>query len=60
MEVLPHEHGETGTTLDQSTPRKQRPSQQKGKKGAKRVTFGGILLREFEEEPWAPPPRRGA
>ena len=40
VEVLPQEHSETGATLDQSTPRRRHPSQQRGGRGARRVTFG--------------------
>ena len=59
IEVLSHEHGKTGMTLGQQTPWKQCPSRQKGKKGAKRVTFGGMLLKEFEEQTAASTAKEG-
>ena len=47
VKVLPHERSETETALDQLTPRKRHPSQQRGGQGSRRVTFGVTRLREF-------------
>ena len=46
VKMLPHERGETETALNQSTPRRRHPSQQRGGRGARRVTFGNARLRE--------------
>ena len=50
VEVLPHERGETETALDQSTPWRRHPSQQRGGRGARRVTFGDTRLEELGEK----------